>query len=225
MSPGAGGLACRGRAWVRVASGCDGPPVVRALSRRRQPDRNDAGFSSFCAADRRPSKAKDHSYEDATKRGDRDSRRCAGADRWRDRSRQFRRDADRDAAASAGQAPASTWVTQQGDIAQVKRHIAWTAGDPAVAQRPRSDPPGGTDQRTVPRSSGMSCCTPGSSPGAGKRPRGAGRGAAGGDPPQAGPRPRAAASQVHGFSMTRCPVRLASRARVRPASTTIRRSW
>lgn len=129
------------------------------------------------------------------------------------------------AAASAGQAPASTWVTQQGDIAQVKRHIAWTAGDPAVAQRPRSDPPGGTDQRTVPRSSGMSCCTPGSSPGAGKRPRGAGRGAAGGDPPRAGPRPRAAASQVHGFSMARCPVRLASRARVRPASTTIRRSW
>jgi hypothetical protein len=129
------------------------------------------------------------------------------------------------AAASAGQAPASTWVTQQGDIAQVKRHIAWTAGDPAVAQRPRSDPPGGTDQRTVPRSSGMSCCTPGSSPGAGKRLRGAGRGAAGGDPPRAGPRPRAAASQVHGFSMARCPARLASRARVRPASTTIRRSW
>jgi hypothetical protein len=177
----AAGLACRGqRPGAVFPPAVTVRPLLRALSTRRQPDRSDAGFSSFCAADRRPSEAKDHSYEDATKRGDRDSRCCAGADRLRDRSRQFRRDADRDAAASAGQAPASTWVTQQGDIAQVKRHIAWTAGDPAVAQRPRSDPPGGTDQRTVPRSSGMSCCTPGSSPGAGKRPRGAGRGTGGG---------------------------------------------
>src|SRR5262249_12027267 len=34
--------------------------LLRALSTRRQPDGNGAGFSSFCAADRRPPEAKDH---------------------------------------------------------------------------------------------------------------------------------------------------------------------
>ena len=53
------------------------------------------------------------------------------------------------AAASAGHAPASTWVTQQGDLAQAKRHIVWTTGDPAGAQRPQADPPGVTDQRDL----------------------------------------------------------------------------
>jgi hypothetical protein len=53
------------------------------------------------------------------------------------------------AAVSAGHAPASTWVTEQGDLAQVKRHIKWTTGDPAGAQRPQPDPSGATDQRDL----------------------------------------------------------------------------
>jgi hypothetical protein len=53
------------------------------------------------------------------------------------------------AAASAWQAPAGTWVTEQGDIAQAKRHIVWTGGDPAQAQRPRADPSRVTDQRDL----------------------------------------------------------------------------
>jgi hypothetical protein len=68
-------------------------PLLRALSTRRQPDGNHVGFSSSCAADRRPPEAKDHSHEDATKPGHRDSRRRAGTDRLRDRSRHLRRDA------------------------------------------------------------------------------------------------------------------------------------
>jgi hypothetical protein len=50
------------------------------------------------------------------------------------------------AAVSAGQAPASTWVTDQGDIARVKRHIVWMGADPAQAQRPQADPPGIIEQ-------------------------------------------------------------------------------
>ena len=53
------------------------------------------------------------------------------------------------AAVSAGHAPASTWVTGQGDIAQVKRHITWMGGDPARAQRPQADPSWVTDQRDL----------------------------------------------------------------------------
>jgi hypothetical protein len=43
------------------------------------------------------------------------------------------------AASSAGHAPAVTWVTEQGDIARVKRHIVW-GGAPAGAQRPQAGP-------------------------------------------------------------------------------------
>ena len=53
------------------------------------------------------------------------------------------------AAASAGHAPASTWVTEQGDIAGVKRHIVWMGGDPAPAQWPQADPAWATDQRDL----------------------------------------------------------------------------
>jgi hypothetical protein len=49
------------------------------------------------------------------------------------------------AAVSAGHAPASTSVTQQEDIAQVKRHIVWMGGDPGQAQRPQADPSRVTD--------------------------------------------------------------------------------
>jgi len=49
----------------------------------------------------------------------------------------------------AGHAPASTSVTGQGDIAQAKRHIKWTTGDPAQAQRPQADPSRATDQRNL----------------------------------------------------------------------------
>ena len=52
------------------------------------------------------------------------------------------------AAASAGHAPAGTWVTGQGDIAQVKQHIVW-GGDPAGAQRPQAGPSEVTDQRDL----------------------------------------------------------------------------
>jgi hypothetical protein len=53
------------------------------------------------------------------------------------------------AAVSAGHAPDSTWVTQQGDLAQVKRHIVWTGGDPGQVQRPQADPSLVTDQRDL----------------------------------------------------------------------------
>jgi hypothetical protein len=53
------------------------------------------------------------------------------------------------AAVSAGQAPAGTWVTEQGDLAQIKRHIVWTGRDPAQAQRPHADPSRVTDQQDL----------------------------------------------------------------------------
>jgi hypothetical protein len=53
------------------------------------------------------------------------------------------------AAVSAGHAPDSTWVTQQEDIAQAKRHIVWMGGDPGQAQRPYADPSWVTDQRDL----------------------------------------------------------------------------
>jgi hypothetical protein len=49
------------------------------------------------------------------------------------------------AAASVGQAPAGSWVTGQGDIARVKRHIVW-GGDPSGAQRSQAGLSGVTDQ-------------------------------------------------------------------------------
>ena len=52
------------------------------------------------------------------------------------------------AAASAGHTPAAAWVTGEGDIARVKRHIVW-GGDPAGAQRPQAGPSGVTDQRDL----------------------------------------------------------------------------
>jgi len=53
------------------------------------------------------------------------------------------------AAASAGHAPAGTWVTDQGDLAQVKRHIVWTTGDPTGTQRPQADPSRATGQQDL----------------------------------------------------------------------------
>jgi hypothetical protein len=53
------------------------------------------------------------------------------------------------AAVSAEHAPAGTWVTEQGDLAQAKRHIVWMGRDPAGAQRPQADPSGATDQRNL----------------------------------------------------------------------------
>jgi len=53
------------------------------------------------------------------------------------------------AAVSAGQAPTGTWFTEQGDLAQVKRHIKWTTGDPAGAQRPQADLSQVTDQQDL----------------------------------------------------------------------------
>ena len=53
------------------------------------------------------------------------------------------------AAVSAGQAPAGTWVTEQGDIAQAKRHSKWTTGDSAGAQRPQADPSRVTGQQDL----------------------------------------------------------------------------
>jgi hypothetical protein len=50
------------------------------------------------------------------------------------------------AAVSAGHAPASTWVTEQEDVARVKRHIVWMGGYPGQAQRPQADPPGIIEQ-------------------------------------------------------------------------------
>jgi hypothetical protein len=52
------------------------------------------------------------------------------------------------AAVSARQAPAGTWVTEQGDLAQVKRHIVW-GGDPGPAQRSQAGPSGVTDQQDL----------------------------------------------------------------------------
>ena len=53
------------------------------------------------------------------------------------------------AAASAEQAPAGTRVTERGGLAQVKRHIVWTTGDPAGAQRPQADPSRVTGQQDL----------------------------------------------------------------------------
>ena len=53
------------------------------------------------------------------------------------------------AAVSAGHAPASTWVTEQGDIARVKRHIVWMGADPAQAKRTQADPSRVTGQRDL----------------------------------------------------------------------------
>ena len=53
------------------------------------------------------------------------------------------------AAVPAWQAPAGTWVTEQGDLARVKQHIVWAAGDPAGVQRPQADPSRVTDQRDL----------------------------------------------------------------------------
>jgi hypothetical protein len=53
------------------------------------------------------------------------------------------------AAVSAGHGPASTWVTGQGDLDQVKRHIVGRGGDPGQAQRPQADPSWATDQRDL----------------------------------------------------------------------------
>jgi hypothetical protein len=53
------------------------------------------------------------------------------------------------AAVSAGHAPASTWVTEQEDIARVKRHIVWMGGDSGQAQRPPADPSRVSDQQDV----------------------------------------------------------------------------
>jgi hypothetical protein len=53
------------------------------------------------------------------------------------------------AAVSAGHAPASTWVTEQEDVARVKRHIVWMGADPSQAQRPQADPSRATDQRDL----------------------------------------------------------------------------
>jgi hypothetical protein len=55
----------------------------------------------------------------------------------------------RHAAVSVGQAQAGASVTGQGDLAQAKRHIKWTTGNPAGAQRPQADPSRGTDQRDL----------------------------------------------------------------------------
>jgi len=55
----------------------------------------------------------------------------------------------RHAAGSAGQAPAGTSITGQGDLAQVKRHIKWTTGDPAGGQRPQADRSWATDQQDL----------------------------------------------------------------------------
>jgi hypothetical protein len=52
------------------------------------------------------------------------------------------------AAASARQAPAGTWVTEQGDIARVKQHTVW-GGDPTRAQRPQPGPSGATEQQDL----------------------------------------------------------------------------
>jgi hypothetical protein len=55
------------------------------------------------------------------------------------------------AAASARQAAAGTWVTGQGDIARVKRHIMW-GGDLARAHRPQAAGPSEvTDQQILAR--------------------------------------------------------------------------
>jgi hypothetical protein len=53
------------------------------------------------------------------------------------------------AAASAGHARASTWVTEQRDLARVKKHIVWMGRDPAGAQRPQPDPARVTGQQDL----------------------------------------------------------------------------
>jgi hypothetical protein len=73
----------------------------------------------------------------------------APGNRWRDRGRHLRRDAGRAPGCGTGHAPASTGVTAQGDLAQVKRHIRWVGGDPAGARRPQTDPSRATDQRDL----------------------------------------------------------------------------
>jgi len=74
-------------------SRCDGG--LRRTAVVWQPDRNQGGLCSFCAADRRPPEPKDHSHEDAGKADDRSRRSGAGADRLRHGGRASQRDAPR----------------------------------------------------------------------------------------------------------------------------------
>jgi len=130
------------------------------------------------------------------------------------------------AAVSAGHAPASTWVTQQGDLAQVKRHIAW-GGDPAQAQRPQADPSRVTGQqdlakvkRDVVLQAGQQAGGQVSARAVPVAARAAG-GPAGGGSPAPGYNGQPSSPFQRG---ARCPGRLASMARVRSASGTICRS-
>jgi hypothetical protein len=158
----------------------------------------------------------------------------APGNRWRDRGRQFRRDTGRASGCGAGRAsgcgagracPGQHLGHRQRDLGQVKRHIRWIGGDPAQAQRPQAGPARVTDQQDLAKAKRDVVLH------AGQQARGVSARAvpaaarAAGTRPLAGPQPRAAASQVHGFSVACCPGRLASRERVRSASTTIRRSW
>jgi hypothetical protein len=121
-------------------------PLLRALLTRWQPDGNHVGFSSFCAADRRPPEAKDHSHEDATNLVTGMAAAALALTACGTAAGSSGGTLTGHAAVSAGHAPDSTWVTQQEDIAQAKRHIVWMEGDPGQAQRPYADPSRVTDQ-------------------------------------------------------------------------------
>jgi hypothetical protein len=85
----------------------------------------------------------------------------APSNRWRDRGRQFRRDAGRASGCGVGRAPASTGVTGQGDIAQVKaahrvddrgsRAGAAAAGGPVTGHRSARPCPGQAGRRAARR--------------------------------------------------------------------------
>ena len=94
---------------------------------------------------------------------------------------------------SAQHAPMSTSATNLEDLAGVKRHAMWVAGDFAPVQRPRADTSWFMAQRDLAKVKLGIELNAAQQPGAGKRPRGAvrdgRRGPTGGQVPGTGQRP------------------------------------
>jgi hypothetical protein len=220
--------------------------VLRRPATRPQPDPNGGGFCSFCAADRRPPEPKEHSHEDATKAGDRHSRRCAGGYRLRPRRRLCRRDTGAppksgiSAAGADGQHVHGNQGSRSGEAARHGErggaHPGATAADgPATVHRPGGSRPGEAGSRAERGGACPQQVSARAAPVAARAPGGL----AGGRVPRPRVRPRQIGARVHRLwpwepstvyppftAQSGCvagPVRLASRARVRSASGTARR--
>jgi hypothetical protein len=103
-------------------------PGLRRPATRWQQDGNDGGFCSFCAVNRRPPEAKEHSHEHATKAGDQGGSGGTGAIRLRHRRRHLSGTPVAHASvASARHAPGDNRFAELRALDQVKRAVAWAA--------------------------------------------------------------------------------------------------